>query len=85
MKTIIMTAVLAMLASRVFADGDISFSNNVSTRIYIYNYTTLAANPVTFMQLGPQSGGSSTGFLDVGLVWGSSPQQRQHAGQHRVH
>jgi hypothetical protein len=72
MKTIIAAVGIAMLGSRVFADGFVGFSNNVSTRIFIYDYATLTANPVTQGPLGPQDGGSSTGILTVGLVWGTS-------------
>jgi hypothetical protein len=72
MKTLISTVAFVMLASRVFADGFVSFSNNVATQIFIYNYHTLTSSPVTFLPLGSQDGGSSTGILTVGLVWGTS-------------
>jgi hypothetical protein len=72
MKALIAAVGITMLGSRVFGDGFVGFSNNVSTRIFIYDYTTLTANPVTLAPLGSQDGGSSTGGLIVGLAWGTS-------------
>ncbi len=61
-----------MLATTAFANGYVSFSNSVATKILVYDYTTLTANPATSGTLGSQTGGSSTGRLVIGLEWGTS-------------
>jgi hypothetical protein len=76
LKTIVPIALFSMLACSAFADGSVSFANSLASAIYLYTDAIHNQDMVTSATLGSQDqtgmGYGSTGYLDAGLVWGTT-------------
>lgn len=70
MKKLLITAVCSAAAVGCYAQGTMQFQNTVFSRITI---TDNGSNVVaTSASIGAQTGTTSTGVIDVGLLWGTS-------------
>ncbi len=74
MKKLIFATLGVLTAVSGLAQGYVNFQNTAVSRLFVLNYSTFTTNPATSGPIGAQDGVSgSTGTIDVGLYWSTSP------------
>jgi PEP-CTERM motif len=71
MKKSIMAAACTVLTVGAFGQGYVNYQNAISTQFY-FNSTASAANKVSSVTIGAQTGNGSSGVVDVGLYWSTA-------------
>lgn len=74
MKKLLFTIAGILLTVNGFGQGYVQFQNAGTSKFFVLNYVTGATNAATSGTIGSQDGVSgSTGTIDVGLYWSTSP------------
>ena len=74
MKKLISVISGIFIAIQGFGQGYVDFQNGATSRFLVLNYGNGTTNSATSGPIGPQDGVSgSTGTIDVGLYWSTSP------------
>jgi hypothetical protein len=74
MKKLLFTIAGILLTVNGFGQGYVQFQNAVTSKFFVLNYASGTTNAATSGAIGLQDGVSgSTGTIDVGLYWSTSP------------